>query len=97
MHISFVVKPEGYRPIGKSGLMRVDSIKINFGEKGWSGMDCIDLAQVKAVMTVRAACLQGHSCVESVGPHTHCSNCGLSPYSFIISQTGRFTERLYGW
>jgi hypothetical protein len=40
-----VAKPEGKRPLGGPRRRWVDSIKIDFTEIGWDGMDWIDLAQ----------------------------------------------------
>jgi hypothetical protein len=40
-----VGKPEGKRPLGTSRRRWVNSIKIDFREIGWDGMDWIDLAQ----------------------------------------------------
>jgi hypothetical protein len=40
-----VGKSEGKRPLGRPRLRCVDNNKINLGEKGWIGMDWIDLAQ----------------------------------------------------
>jgi hypothetical protein len=38
-------KPEGKRPLGRSGHRWVDNIKMDLREIGWGGMDWIDLAQ----------------------------------------------------
>jgi hypothetical protein len=38
-------KPEGKRPVGRQRRRWVDNIKIDLTEKGWDGMDWIDLAQ----------------------------------------------------
>jgi hypothetical protein len=40
-----VGKPEGKRPLGRTRRRWVDSIKMDFKEIGWGGMDWIDLAQ----------------------------------------------------
>jgi hypothetical protein len=56
-----VGKPEGKRPLGRSGLTLVDNIKMNLRELGWNGIDYTDLAQdrnqcralVNAVMNFR--------------------------------------------
>jgi hypothetical protein len=40
-----VGKPEGKKPLGRPRSRWVDSIKIDFREMGWDGMDCTDLAQ----------------------------------------------------
>jgi hypothetical protein len=40
-----VGKPEGKRPLGRPSCRWVDNIKTNLGEKGWDGVDLIDLAQ----------------------------------------------------
>jgi hypothetical protein len=40
-----VGKPEGKRPLGIPRRRWVDNIKMNFRERGWDGMDWIDLAQ----------------------------------------------------
>jgi hypothetical protein len=39
-----VGKPEGKRSLGRPRCW-VDSIKVDFKEKGWDGVDWIDLAQ----------------------------------------------------
>jgi hypothetical protein len=39
-----VGKPEGKRPLGRPRLRWMDSIKIDFREIGWDGMDRTDLA-----------------------------------------------------
>jgi hypothetical protein len=41
---TLVGKPEGKRPPGRPRCRWVDNIKINLREKGWDGMDWIDLA-----------------------------------------------------
>jgi hypothetical protein len=38
-------KSEGNRPLGRPRRKWVDNNKIDLGEKGWDGMDWIDLAQ----------------------------------------------------
>jgi hypothetical protein len=40
-----VQMPEGKRPLGSPRHRWVDNIKIELREKGWEGMDWIDLAQ----------------------------------------------------
>jgi hypothetical protein len=40
-----VGKPEGKGPLGRPRWRRVDNIKMDLGEIGWSGVDWIDLAQ----------------------------------------------------
>jgi hypothetical protein len=40
-----VEKSEGKRPLGRPRRRWVDNIKIDLREKGWYGMDWIDLAQ----------------------------------------------------
>jgi hypothetical protein len=40
-----VGKIEGKRPLGRPRPRWVDNIKIDLREKGWDGMDWIDLAQ----------------------------------------------------
>jgi hypothetical protein len=40
-----VGKPEGKRSLGTPSRKWVDTIKMDLREKGWGGMDCIDLAQ----------------------------------------------------
>jgi hypothetical protein len=40
-----VGKPEGHRSLGRSRHRYEDSIKMDFREVGWGGMDSIDLAQ----------------------------------------------------
>jgi hypothetical protein len=56
-----VGNPEGKRPLGRLTLRWVDNIKMDLREKGWDGVDWIDLAQdrdqwralVNAVMNLR--------------------------------------------
>jgi hypothetical protein len=40
-----VGKPQGRRPLGGSRRRWVDNIKTDLREKGWDGMDWVDLAQ----------------------------------------------------
>jgi hypothetical protein len=40
-----VGKPEGKRPRGRSRRRWVDNIKMDLRERGWDGMDWIDLAR----------------------------------------------------
>jgi hypothetical protein len=40
-----VGKPEGKRPLGRPRCRWKDNIKMDVREKGWGGMDWIDLAQ----------------------------------------------------
>jgi hypothetical protein len=40
-----VGKPEGKRPLGRPRRRGMDSIKMDLRERGWGGMDWIDLAQ----------------------------------------------------
>jgi hypothetical protein len=40
-----VGKPEGETPLGRSRRRLMDIIKMELREKGWSGIDWIDLAQ----------------------------------------------------
>jgi hypothetical protein len=40
-----VGKPEGKRPLGRPRRKWVDNLKIHLRERGWDGMDWIDLAQ----------------------------------------------------
>jgi hypothetical protein len=39
-----VGKPEGKRPLGRPTHRWVDSIKMDFRETGWDGVDWIDMA-----------------------------------------------------
>jgi hypothetical protein len=56
-----VRKPEGKRPVGRPRRRWIDNIKLELLEIGWSGVDCIGLAQdryrwralVNAVMNLR--------------------------------------------
>jgi hypothetical protein len=56
-----VGKPEGKRPLGRRRRRWVENIMIDFREKGWGGIDWIDLAQdrdqwralVNMVMNIR--------------------------------------------
>jgi hypothetical protein len=56
-----VEKPKGNRPLGRSKLRWVDSIRMDLGEVGWGDVDWIGLAQdrnrwrdlVNAVMNLR--------------------------------------------
>jgi hypothetical protein len=40
-----VGKPEGKSPLGRPRRRWVDNIKIDLRERGWNGVDCIDLTQ----------------------------------------------------
>jgi hypothetical protein len=40
-----VGKPEGKKPLGRTGRRLEDNIKIDFKETKWNGMDWINLAQ----------------------------------------------------
>jgi hypothetical protein len=40
-----VGKPEGKRPLGRPKLKRVDNIRMDLGEVGWSDVDWIGLAK----------------------------------------------------
>jgi hypothetical protein len=40
-----VRKPEGKKPLGRPRRRWVENMKMDLREIGWSGMDCIDLAQ----------------------------------------------------
>jgi hypothetical protein len=40
-----VGKPEGKRPLGRTRRRWVDNIKMDLRERGWDGMDWIELAQ----------------------------------------------------
>jgi hypothetical protein len=40
-----VGKPEGKRPLGRSRRRWVDNVEIFLRERGWDGMDWIDLTQ----------------------------------------------------
>jgi hypothetical protein len=40
-----VGKPQGKKPLGKPRRRRVNNIKIDLREIGWSGMDWIDLSE----------------------------------------------------
>jgi hypothetical protein len=42
-----VGEPEGKRPLGRSRRRWVDSNKMDLGKIRWSGMDWIDLTQVR--------------------------------------------------
>jgi hypothetical protein len=44
-HRILVGNAEGKRPLGRAGRRWVDDIKMDLGERGWDGMDWIDLAQ----------------------------------------------------
>jgi hypothetical protein len=37
-------EPEGKRPLVRPRCRWVDNIKIDLRDRGWDGMDCIDLA-----------------------------------------------------
>jgi hypothetical protein len=39
-----VGKPEGKRPLGRPRRRWVDNVKMDLRERGWDGMDWIDLA-----------------------------------------------------
>jgi hypothetical protein len=38
-----VGKPEGERPLRRPRYRWLDNIKIDHGEIGWGGLDCIDI------------------------------------------------------
>jgi hypothetical protein len=40
-----VGKPEGRRPLGRPRCRWLDNIKIDLRERGWDGVDWVDLAQ----------------------------------------------------
>jgi hypothetical protein len=42
-----VVKPEGKRPLGRPRRRWKDTIRVDFREIGWCGIDWIDLAQYR--------------------------------------------------
>jgi hypothetical protein len=42
-----VGKPEGKRPLGRPRCRWVDSIKMDLRERGWSGLDWINLGQAR--------------------------------------------------
>jgi hypothetical protein len=42
---NLVGKPEGKRPLGRPRFRWEDNIKMHHRERGWCGMDWIDLAQ----------------------------------------------------
>jgi hypothetical protein len=42
-----VRKPEGKRPLGRSRRRWVDNIKKDRRDRGWGGMDWIDLGQFR--------------------------------------------------
>jgi hypothetical protein len=44
-HRGLIGKPEGKRPLGRPKRRWVDNIKMDFRERGWGGMDWIDLAE----------------------------------------------------
>jgi hypothetical protein len=58
-----VGKPEGKRPLGRLRRRWVNNIKMGIRERGWDGMDWIDLAQdrdqwrvlLNTVMKLRAS------------------------------------------
>jgi hypothetical protein len=64
-----VGKPEGERPLGRPRRRWVDNITMDIKERGWDGMDCIDLAQdrdqrralVNTVMNLRFPKMLGNS------------------------------------
>jgi hypothetical protein len=59
-HRTLVGKPEGKRPLGRPRRRWVGNIKMDLRERGWDGMDWIDLADrdhwralVNTVMNLR--------------------------------------------
>jgi hypothetical protein len=58
---SLLRKPEGKRPLGRPRRRRVDNVKMDLLDIGWSGVDWVGLAQdrdkwralVNAVMNLR--------------------------------------------
>jgi hypothetical protein len=45
-----VGKPDGKRPLKRPRHRWVDNIKMYLREIGWDGLDCIDLAQDRALV-----------------------------------------------
>jgi hypothetical protein len=45
MYRLLVGKLEGKRPLGRSRCRWMDNIKIDLGEIGWWGIDCVGLVQ----------------------------------------------------
>jgi hypothetical protein len=45
LYRDLVGKPEGERPVGRPTGKFEDKVKVDFKEMGWSGVDCINLAQ----------------------------------------------------
>jgi hypothetical protein len=41
MHMLFDGKPEGKIPLGRTECRLVENNRIDFGNTGWGGMDCI--------------------------------------------------------
>jgi hypothetical protein len=39
-----VGKPKGKRPVGRTRRRWVDNIRLDLGERGWDGVDWIDVA-----------------------------------------------------
>jgi hypothetical protein len=50
-----VIKPEGKRPLGRPRCGRINNIKIELLEIGWSVVDWIGLALVNSVMNLQVA------------------------------------------
>jgi hypothetical protein len=48
-----VGKPEGKRPLGRPRRSWVDSLKMDLRERGWNGVDWIDMAQDSTVSAQR--------------------------------------------
>jgi hypothetical protein len=45
----FVGKPDGKRPLGRTRFIWEDNIRMGLREIRWKGVDCIHLAQDKAI------------------------------------------------
>jgi hypothetical protein len=48
-----VGKPEGRRPLGRPRRRRLDNIRMDLVEVGWSDVDWIGLALVNSVLNLR--------------------------------------------
>jgi hypothetical protein len=78
-----VGKPEGKIPLGRPVRRRMNNIKMDLGEIGWGGVDCIGLSQdrnkwrdfVNSVMNFVGVAFCSLKCWETI---EWLHNCGLS-------------------
>jgi hypothetical protein len=47
VHRLLIVKAEGKRPLGRRRRRWLDNVRMHLGGRGWSGVDCVGLAQCR--------------------------------------------------